>query len=111
MMVIWVDDRNSPREVGQDFNVSLADSELPRLGIVAIRRECCVADEIPHFRGLRQQCARHRDGGIVFFNRTHLPQSYIYCADTSDCQRATACEDLSSIWHFERSFSLNYDYE
>ena len=63
----------SPREIGQYLDPVLANTESPRLGVVAVRCERRVADEVAHLGTLRQHCPRSRDGGAVVFHRPHLP--------------------------------------
>ena len=56
-MVIRVDGGPSPRQVGQDVDPAFADAEPPRLGVVSIRGERSVAEEVANIGLPGQQAA------------------------------------------------------
>lgn len=58
VMVVGIDDRRRPRRVGQDLDAVLLGAEPPRLGVVAVRRQRRIADEIVHARIGRQRRAQ-----------------------------------------------------
>ena len=63
MMIVRIDDRRAPREVGQDVDRLTRDAETPWLGVVAIGGERGVADDAIDIRTIAERGAEALDGG------------------------------------------------
>jgi potassium voltage-gated channel Eag-related subfamily H protein 7 len=73
-MVIRIDDRGSARQIRSDGDGLRAGLKAPRLGVVPVRRERGVADELSNFRLRRQGAPGICNGGVdlVFIWDLHL---------------------------------------
>ena len=71
-MVIGIDDWCPAREIGQNIYAILTDSESPRLGVVAVRCQRRVADEVSQLGTRREHRPRFRDRGVIVRHRSHV---------------------------------------
>jgi len=63
------------REIRKDRDGALGKTETLRLGVVAIRGQRCIADEIHDVRMLGQRRSRSRDLSGVVFHRSHAREA------------------------------------
>jgi hypothetical protein len=68
VVIVGIDHRATPREVGTDFYGVFFQPEDPRLCVVRVRCERREADEIPQTRFCRKRRADGGDGLFIWLN-------------------------------------------
>jgi hypothetical protein len=95
MVIIGIDDRCPALEIGEDRDRIRGGLKLPRLGVVAIRGERRIPDQVRHARIGRKRRAQAGHGlGII------VQAGPCAIAECANCSHGCACDqDLSSRWH------------